>query len=56
MHTLKDWKAKRAGAGMTIYAKNEHGDDIKLVGVDQIVAAKPHPIATDKSGRTFALA
>lgn len=36
MHKLTDWRAKRAGGRMTVYGKNERGEDAKVVGVDRI--------------------
>lgn len=36
MHTLKDWKAKRAGGRITVYGTDDLGNANKLVGVDEI--------------------
>jgi len=41
MHVLKEWNAKRAGAGLTVTGQNEAGETIKVVGVDRI-APGPH--------------
>ncbi len=50
------WKARRAGGRITIVGKDEAGDPIKIVGVDTIEAAQPHPLATDRNGDRFELA
>jgi len=45
MHTLIDWKAKRAGGRITVYGKNaETGAEIKIVGVDVITPASERPL------------
>ena len=38
---LTAWRAKRAGGRMTVYGKNEAGDDVKVVGVDRIERMQP---------------
>lgn len=52
MHTLKEWKAKRAGGRITVYGKNvDTGADEKIVGVDVIQpGALMCAVATDKNG------
>ncbi|ABQ68571.1 hypothetical protein Swit_2212 [Rhizorhabdus wittichii RW1] len=41
MHTLTMWRAKRAGGRMTVYGKDEAGNDTKVVGVDRIERFQP---------------
>lgn len=53
MHTLTNWKAKRAGGRITIYGTEADGSAGKIVGVDVIdapIAPRIYPIATDKNG------
>jgi hypothetical protein len=64
MHTLKNWRAKRAGGRITVYGTNaETGQADKVVGVDVI---EPHKfkqgiftieaaLATDKNGEKHLL-
>lgn len=61
MHTLKNWKAKRAGGRITVYGlDHETGKEIKLVGVDRIEPSnRPEAmcvLAYDKDGSTHTLA
>lgn len=56
MHTLTDWTAKRAGGRITVYGKDDNGQDAKVVGVDRIEGSKPYPVAVDKNGVRYALA
>lgn len=41
MHKLTMWRAKRAGGRMTVYGKDELGNDTKVVGVDRIERIQP---------------
>lgn len=51
---LFDWRAKRAGGRITIYAKDAAGAEVRVPHVDEITAGSP-PLAVDKNGRRFAL-
>jgi len=62
---LKDWTAKRAGAGITISGRDATtGDEIKIAGVNRIEGGRAHalggvqtaPIAVDKNGVKYELA
>lgn len=56
MHTLKNWKAKRAGGRITIYGTNAStGFKTKIVGVDAIEPINGKILATDKHGEQFEL-
>jgi hypothetical protein len=41
MHKLTNWTAKRAGARMTVYGKDENGAEAKIVGVDRVERFQP---------------
>lgn len=41
MHKLTMWQAKRAGGRMTVYGKNEAGEDVKVVGIDRVERFQP---------------
>lgn len=57
MHTLKDWKARRAGGRITVNGKNaDNGLAQKIVGVDVIEPRDGKIIATDKDGQEHELA
>lgn len=53
--TLTHWKAKRAGARITIAAKLE-GHPVKVVGVSAIEVTPHGVMATDKDGKSYRLA
>jgi hypothetical protein len=55
MERLKNWRAKRAGGRITIYAKTEGGVDRRVPSVDVIEATSEGIIATDKDGTKYAL-
>lgn len=55
MKKLFDWNARRSGDTITLTGKDEQGEQVQLTGVDAIAAAKPHPVATDKTGAKFEL-
>lgn len=62
MHTLKNWRAKRAGGRITVYGKDaETGADVKVTGVDVIEPASRGFMrgkccaATDHRGITYSL-
>lgn len=55
MTRIKDWKARRAGAAITITGRTEDGKPIKLTGVESIEAGIPSPIASDARGECFEL-
>lgn len=50
MHTLKDWKARRAGSRITVNGTEANGQPGKIVGVDAIEPRDGKIIATDKHG------
>jgi hypothetical protein len=50
MHTLTQWKARRAGGRITINGRELDGDPGKIVGVDVIEPRGGLIIATDKNG------
>lgn len=56
MHTLSNWKAKRAGGRITIYGVDQNGISTKIVGVDRIEPSAGFCIATDKDGAAHRLA
>jgi hypothetical protein len=66
MHTLKDWKARRAGGRITVNGvDNATGQPVKIVGVDVITPgqgkvgptfkARPFATAVDKHGTEHTL-
>lgn len=55
MHTLTNWKAKRAGGRMTVYGKDEAGNETKVVGVDYIERFEPERGAANVYGATTAI-
>jgi len=55
MERLFKWTAKRAGGHITIYAKDEHGQDRRVPHVDRIEAVDNGVRATDKDGKQYAL-
>lgn len=36
MHTLRNWRARRAGGRITVYGEDDSGASSKVVGVDVI--------------------
>lgn len=56
MHALTNWKAKRAGPAMTITGTDEKGNAVKVVGVTDIVAGYPNPVAIERDGTQYSLA
>lgn len=56
MHTLTNWRARRAGGRITVTGKEADGTDGKIVGVDVITPRDGKIIATDKNGTEHALA
>lgn len=56
MERLTNWRAKRAGGRITIYAKTPAGVDRRVAGVDLIEATDADGIiATDKDGAKYLL-
>lgn len=56
MHTLKNWRAKRAGGRITVYGQDAtSGADRKVVGVDVIEPRNGLVVATDKNGDEYVL-
>lgn len=56
MEVLTNWKARRAGARITINATDEHGQPRKVVGVDLITVDDIGPLATCEDGKSYRLA
>lgn len=58
MHkTLKNWRARRSGNGMTVYGEATTGGAlVKITEVVSIEPGKAECIATDKSGLQHRLA
>lgn len=56
MEKLRSWSAQRAGAFITITAKDEAGQPRRVTGVKRIEPGKPSPIALDKNGVRYQLA
>lgn len=55
MERLFKWRAKRAGGRITIYAKDDAGNDRRVPHVDAIEATDNGVTAIDKDGRAYAL-
>lgn len=53
---LMDWKAKRAGAAITIEGVDRNGVAHKVPGVSEIRGEKTGVMATDRRGHRFELA
>lgn len=56
MHTLRNWRAKRAGGRITVYGLNDRDEPQKVVGVDVIEAVGDKVMAKDKNGNSYRLA
>lgn len=56
MHTLTNWKARRAGGRITVNGTEADGSAGKIVGVDVIEPRDGRIIAVDKNGTEHELA
>lgn len=56
MHTLTNWKARRAGGRITVNGTEADGNAGKIVGVDVIEPRDGRIIAVDKNGTEHQLA
>lgn len=52
---LFNWRAKRAGGRITVYAQDGAGVACRVVGVDVIEVTAAGVIATDHTGARYAL-